>query len=176
MSTREGACIADVVEGRADWIVVCADNLFAMGGMPDKCIDVVITDPPYSEQVHRSVRSSKRNEMPDVQDFRCRTRRAVDLGFEHITADEIEAQCDAVERVCRRWFAVFSDVEPVTCGARQPAGGVKLQHVRGLPQRAACALQLGGDQMTIALKNLGRPRMKAANHASAGVSPAQQES
>lgn len=44
---REGECIADVIEGRADWIVVQADMRFALGGLPDGCADSCPCDPPY---------------------------------------------------------------------------------------------------------------------------------
>lgn len=43
----EGSCSADVVEGRARWHVAHCDNLFALQGMPDGCVDAVVCDPPY---------------------------------------------------------------------------------------------------------------------------------
>jgi site-specific DNA-methyltransferase (adenine-specific) len=49
--------------------------------------------------------------MPDVADFGCRTRRVVDLGFESITVPEMEGVADEIERVAKRWAAIFSDVE-----------------------------------------------------------------
>lgn len=73
--------------------------------------DHVITDPPYSRHVHQSVRSSGRRELPDVAEFACRSRRTVDLGFEHLGGSLrrfVAAWCSAN---VRRWSLAFSDVE-----------------------------------------------------------------
>lgn len=37
----------DVIEGRARWCVVCADNRDVLPTLPDKSMAHVITDPPY---------------------------------------------------------------------------------------------------------------------------------
>ena len=104
--------IEDVLHGEATWCVAEGECVAAMAAISgERRVDAVITDPPYSEQVHKSVRSAKRSEMPDVKDFKCRTRRVVDLGFEHMTDDVRESVADQVERLCKRWVAIFSDVE-----------------------------------------------------------------
>lgn len=72
-------------------------------------VDHVITDPPYSERVHSKSRSGRG--LPDVKDFGCRARRAVDFGFAHVSQEEREACADMIERVCSRWALIFSDVE-----------------------------------------------------------------
>lgn len=43
----EGSCSADVIHGDARWHVAHCDNLFALQGMPDCCVDAVVCDPPY---------------------------------------------------------------------------------------------------------------------------------
>lgn len=74
-------------------------------------VDHLISDPPYSEHVHRSVRTSGRNVAPDVVDFACRTRRTVDLGFEHLDEGiRVAVALWAAVNVAR-WTAVFSDIE-----------------------------------------------------------------
>ena len=40
-------CMADVVEGRERWHVAHADCLFALSCLPDACVDLIATDPPY---------------------------------------------------------------------------------------------------------------------------------
>ena len=86
-----------------------------------KCEDVlplldpvaaVIADPPYSEHVHGSARSSRMQASNDRGDrYGSDTRRNVDLGFEHLT-DELRVFCaQQFARLAQRWVLVFSDVE-----------------------------------------------------------------
>ena len=82
--------------------------------LPDGCADVVYTDPPYSEHVHSKSRAGARK-VPlrngNGRITKCCISREVDFGFEHITQDEREACADLIERVCKRWALVYSDVE-----------------------------------------------------------------
>lgn len=39
--------IADVLEGRAQWAVLCSDALDVLPTLPGGCVDAVVTDPPY---------------------------------------------------------------------------------------------------------------------------------
>lgn len=41
------ATMADVLAGRASWCVEHGDCLDVMRGLPDGCVDAVVTDPPY---------------------------------------------------------------------------------------------------------------------------------
>jgi DNA modification methylase len=74
-------------------------------------VDVVITDPPYSEHTHNSVRSAKM--LPTDRGSRggADVRRSVGLGFEHLTPDLREFCAHQFARLARRWVLVFSDVE-----------------------------------------------------------------
>lgn len=84
----------------------CADVLATL-----EPVDHVISDPPYSATVHGSVRSSRRNAMPDKEEFGCRVRRSVDLGFEHL-APKLRRTCAREwARLVKRWVLVFSDAE-----------------------------------------------------------------
>jgi DNA modification methylase len=100
-----------VLEGRARWCVSQGDCLATLPRLPDAAVDVVVTDPPYSAHVHKSVRSAKRMTMPDVEDSVCRTRRTVDLGFEHLSGHVRRNAARQFARVGKRWTLVFSDIE-----------------------------------------------------------------
>ena len=43
--------IAAVLSGDSEGCIVCGDCLDVMAGMPDGCVDAVVTDPPYGVQV-----------------------------------------------------------------------------------------------------------------------------
>jgi site-specific DNA-methyltransferase (adenine-specific) len=103
--------LAEVLAGEARWCVVEGDCLDVLPTLPEKSVDAVVTDPPYSRHVHSSVRSSKRTELPDVVEFACRTRCAVDLHFEHLSAQVRRDVARELARLVRRWVAVFSDSE-----------------------------------------------------------------
>lgn len=40
--------VSEVLAGTASWTVLGGDSLLALRGLPDGCIDLVLTDPPYS--------------------------------------------------------------------------------------------------------------------------------
>jgi len=44
---REGVTIADVIEGRADWVVCTGDCLDLLPSIPSGSVDVCLVDPPY---------------------------------------------------------------------------------------------------------------------------------
>lgn len=75
--------------------------------MPDKSVDVVITDPPYSEHVHSKSRrgltvTHKANATDEISERR-------ELGFDSITAEVMSAIAAQLGRLSRRWVAVFCD-------------------------------------------------------------------
>lgn len=74
-------------------------------------VDVVITDPPYSEHTHKSVQAAKMHANDRGGKFGADTRRNVDLGFEFLSADLREFSAQQFARLARRWVLVFSDVE-----------------------------------------------------------------
>jgi len=69
-----------------------------MASLPNKSIDVVITDPPYSEHVHSKSQ-------------RALTDKPISLGFESLDARTMVACADHFARLARRWVLVFCDVE-----------------------------------------------------------------
>jgi site-specific DNA-methyltransferase (adenine-specific) len=75
------------------------DCLEWMAILPNRSVDHVITDPPYSEHTHRN---GRRGDKTDVS----RTR---DLGFSSLS-DDLRRQCaEEFSRVARRWVLVFCD-------------------------------------------------------------------
>ena len=72
------------------WDLYNADNRDPEQGLtrlPDKSVDVVITDPPYGEKFHKCVRRT----LTDYQEGKsnsARAARTVDLGFAHLTEEE----------------------------------------------------------------------------------------
>lgn len=77
--------------------------------LPANAVDHVIVDPPYSEEVHSKSRSGRN--LPDAKTFACKARRAVDFGFDSITAEDIDSLAAEYARIVKRWVLVFSDVE-----------------------------------------------------------------
>jgi DNA modification methylase len=165
--------IADVLSGALRYCVVQADCRDVLSALPDRSIDVHITDPPYSDLVHRSVRSAKRNELPDVEDFGCRTRRIVDLGFEHMRPAVRRAVARESARAIKRWSLFFADVESswmwrLSC---QAAG---LEYVRTCEwRRIGGAPQFTGDRPSSAFETItcvhpeGRKRWNGGGKAGA---------
>lgn len=111
----------------------------------------MITDPPYSEYVHASVRSGKVH-LNDAdygatnRTAGANTRRQVDLGFEHITPDQMGAAARQFARLVRRWVVVFSDIESAPLW-RDALTGVGLDYVRtGIWVKPGSAPQFSGDR------------------------------
>ena len=74
-------------------------------------VDVTITDPPYSEHTHKSVRSAKMHANDRGGRYGSDVRRNVDLGFDFLTPDLREFCAAQFARLTKRWVLVFSDVE-----------------------------------------------------------------
>lgn len=103
------ATVADVLSGAAQWAVVHGDLFDVLPTLPD--VDLAVFDPPYSRRVHENARTSRRTELPDVADFDCRTKRRIEIGFEHLdpkTRRFVAAWCG---KNVKRWAMAFCDVE-----------------------------------------------------------------
>jgi len=77
------------------WTLVCGDGI--AGLREHGPVDVVITDPPYTEHVHAKSRRTKCG--GGVEDR--------DLGFDALTIEQMEAAAAAIAYTCRRWALVF---------------------------------------------------------------------
>ena len=86
----------------------CLDPVTGMASLPDGSVDVVITDPPYSEHVHAKQwigAALTANGAPGVA-----TAHA-GLGFTNLTRETASACVDQWARLARRWVLVFCDLE-----------------------------------------------------------------
>ncbi len=100
------ATVADVLEGRARWTVICSDNAPVLAGMADKSADHVITDPPYEAECHengRRVMSRGGVQRPVARP----------IGFAKMDGADRVACSLHFARTCRRWALVFCQVEGV---------------------------------------------------------------
>jgi site-specific DNA-methyltransferase (adenine-specific) len=111
-----GDCLALGPTGRGMWT------------LPDKSVDVILTDPPYDE--HTDAGSMRGHGMRPGG-----VRK--DLGFAPLTQDDIERLSDEFCRLVRRWVIVFCAVEQVhawstslrsSCG--DESGATSLEYVR----------------------------------------------
>jgi len=94
------------------WHVEHGDNRPWLASLPDKSVDVVITDPPYSEHVHSKNRAGSRKLTQGKRDGqRAALSRSVDFGFEALAAEDRRNAAREFGRLARRWVLVFSDVE-----------------------------------------------------------------
>ncbi len=146
-----------MIEVGNGWAMHLGECVEEMRGLVDGSIDHIITDPPYSQSVHKSVRSSGRKSLPDTGEFECRTRRSVDLGFEHLTPAVRRACAAEFARLAKRWVMAFSDVE--SCHLwRRSLQAVGLDYVRtaewrrlnGAPQFTGDRPAQGFETITIA--------------------------
>lgn len=117
------------------------DPVSGLASLPDRSVDVFITDPPYEAEAHTMGRRARGK-------TRCGTREVLEvpLPFPPITASERIAMATQMGRLARRWVVVFCQAE----GA-QPwreaieAGG--LQYVRqGVWVKPDAQPQLTGDR------------------------------
>lgn len=144
------------------WSVVLGDCVEWMKTLEDKSVDVLITDPPYSEAVH--ARSIRRTYLPDVADQPCRRLRKHEFGFEHLSPELRAACAEQFARITKRWVLVFSDTEMAHAWKRD-LETVHLEHVRyGFWVKDRAMPQISGDrpgsrveQITIAHRK-GRKR------------------
>lgn len=119
----------------------CLDVLPLLGA-----VDVVITDPPYSEHTHASVRSSKMRETDRGSTYGADQRRNVDLGFDALTDEVREGTSAEFARLTRRWVLVFSDVESTGLW-RDDLVGVGLDYIRtGAWIKTGSTPQFSGDR------------------------------
>jgi 16S rRNA G966 N2-methylase RsmD len=94
-------------------MIHCADCTHALADLYDDTVDLVITDPPYSQHVHSK---SRRGCTGYVEPTRPNAKaaqfnRTRELGFEHLT-DKMRALCAKhFARLAMRWVLVFTDGE-----------------------------------------------------------------
>jgi site-specific DNA-methyltransferase (adenine-specific) len=92
-------------------IVHEGDCLDLLRRIPDAGIDVIITDPPYSEKVHKGVTGRPTSAKKDRN--ACAARRTTKMDFDHITPEDRVELCVEFARIVKRWCLIFCDNEGV---------------------------------------------------------------
>lgn len=136
----------EVTEGPG-WRLTCGDCLdpeHGLASLADKSVDHVITDPPYSEHVHASVRRGEQGWRSGV------ISSIAPLGFDALTGatrNEVGMHCG---RISTRWSLVFSDTEGSHLWADELRGG-GLEYARTCFWHKVCgAPQFTGDRPAVA--------------------------
>ena len=150
MSTIEA-----VLAGEARWCVVEADCLDVLPTLPERSVDVLATDPPYSARVHANATQHARGEpMRDGNGklSSAALSRRMELGFEHLTARTRRAVAREAARVVKRWTMAFSDEDSMHLWRRSfEASG--LQPIRSMFWiRRGGAPQFTGDRPAVAVE------------------------
>lgn len=78
----------------------CLDPITGLASLPDKSVDHVICDPPYSERVHRRLGNEGRKDGSASRD---------NLTFSHLTVEMAQAIVEHARRTSRRWMIFFCD-------------------------------------------------------------------
>jgi site-specific DNA-methyltransferase (adenine-specific) len=143
--------IEQVIAGEATWCVVTGDCLDVMATMPNKCVDHVITDPPYSEHTHSKQWIGAT--LTDAGKPRVKTAHR-ELGFDPITAVEALGAASQFVRIAKRWGLIFSDLEGIELW-RSTGLTVGLDYVRTcIWDKVDSAPQFTGDRPAAAAEAL----------------------
>lgn len=121
------------------WELNLGDCIEGMRGLPDKSVDHVIADPPYSERVHKRLGQEGRGDGG-------KERSA--LGFRHLTEEDAMQLARQYVRVASRWILLFCDelTFGVWVAAIEAAGG---EYVRkGTWIKSDAMPQMSGDRPT----------------------------
>lgn len=104
----------------------CLDPVTGLATLGDKSVDVLITDPPYSQHTHEKQWSGAA--LTDAGAKRVKIAHK-GLGFDHITEETAHAIMVQVSRVVRRWSVIFTDIEGIDMW-RHLARYRRLEYVR----------------------------------------------
>lgn len=144
--------VADVLEGRARWVLVEGDCLAVLPMLPDRSVGHVITDPPYSDYVHAkgwrgaTLGDARGDHAGGATSNGACFARARELGFDAITQEGRGAVARQAARLVRRWSLLFCDVES-SGNWRTAVLGAGLQHIRvGLWIKLGATPQFTGDR------------------------------
>lgn len=78
-------------------ILYCADNNDVLPFLPERCVDLVLTDPPFSDETHDGARTNPGNEPQPMIDF------------SSISAWSLSNTFDRLGYVARRWVVASLD-------------------------------------------------------------------
>ena len=122
------------------WTILHGDCRAIMGDGPKR--DIMITDPPYSEYVHKSATSC--GTPGEVPSKRARGAHHRDLGFEHLAPELMTFTCQ-LAAATPRWSVIFSDTESVGLW-RSELVKAGAQYIRSIPWVRWSMPQLSGDR------------------------------
>jgi hypothetical protein len=117
------------------------DPVSGLASLPDRSVDVFITDPPYEAEAHTAGRRLRGQTVNGVREVVTRP-----LDFPPITLAEREAVSSEMARLARRWVVVFCQAEgaPLWRVSMERAG---LQYIRqGIWVKPDAQPQLTGDR------------------------------
>lgn len=88
----------------------CMDPVSGLASLADKSVDVVVTDPPYSEHTH--AKQWVGAALTEQGAKRVKTSHT-GLTFAHITPEQAALVAEQCARVTRRWVLIFTDLEGI---------------------------------------------------------------
>jgi site-specific DNA-methyltransferase (adenine-specific) len=124
--------------------------------MPDKSVDHILCDPPYSEHVHRRVGNEGRSDGWAERDA---------LTFAHLTKDMAYEYGREFDRIARRWVIAFGDEFTMgywlACGVPWVRAGYWVK-TNGMPQMSGDRPSQGVETISImhATRKRGSGRMR----------------
>lgn len=150
----------DVLSGSARWAVHCGDCRAVMAEMPERSVDHIVADPPYSAHTHSgmvgTIGSGSFADGSKVVLVR-------DCGFPHLSPTLRSAIAREACRLATGWIALFSDWEGITWWriALEAAGGSYRRAVPWIrwssPQFSGQAPPTGSEAVVVA-KPIARGR------------------
>src|SRR5262249_17385046 len=104
MATKRGRCATSAAAAiePPTWELHAGDCLAGLATLPDRSVDVVITDPPYEAEAHTAHRLVARSGGP----LECEP-----ITFPPITEELRIESARHMSRLARRWVLVFCQVE-----------------------------------------------------------------
>lgn len=98
----------------------CLDPVSGLASLADKSVDVVITDPPYSEHTHAkqwrayALSDGKiRAPSPKSKSGGLVASKHKGLDFAHLAESDAVCVAEYLARLAKRWILVFTDIEGV---------------------------------------------------------------
>jgi site-specific DNA-methyltransferase (adenine-specific) len=126
-------------------VVHLGDCIEGMAALPDKSVDVLLADPPFSERVHARLGREGRSDGVASRDA---------LSFGHLTRADASSIAGQAARAVRRWVLLFCDELAFPLG-REAGEAAGLEFVRlGAWVKTDAMPQMSGDRPAAGLEFL----------------------
>jgi DNA modification methylase len=130
----------------------CLDPVSGLVSLPDKSVDVVITDPPYDDHTHSKGRRGGTDYAEGQSSKGATFSRTRSLGFDAITAEQMRGTAEQIARVVRRWSLTFCSLEMISDWRRE-LEAARLQYVRTCVwHKIGSTPQFTGDRPAVAVE------------------------